>query len=215
MSFAHNLTPEKALIFRITHRDNIPWILDNGIWCASAERQDPNFVSIGNRDLIASRMTRRVPAPPYGTLNDYVPFYFTPYSPMLLNIVTGWNVRQRSKAEIVVLVSSLHDVARERCQFLFTDRHAYLTLSRFSSNLEDLPSMVPWKGLQARDFKRDPEQPAKMERYEAEALIHHHLPVSALKGIVTYNDEVAERVRAALDQRGLQMAVHTRPGWFF
>jgi len=25
------LTPEKALIFRITHVDNVPWILERGI----------------------------------------------------------------------------------------------------------------------------------------------------------------------------------------
>lgn len=54
-----------------------------------------------------------------------------------------------------------------------------------------------------------------MERYQAEALIHRHLRVSALKGIVTYNDEAAAAVQAALDERGLQMSVYTRPGWFF
>jgi hypothetical protein len=28
-----NLNPEKALIWRIVHRDNLPWILDNGLHC--------------------------------------------------------------------------------------------------------------------------------------------------------------------------------------
>lgn len=26
-----NLNPEKALIWRIVHRDNLPWIVDNGV----------------------------------------------------------------------------------------------------------------------------------------------------------------------------------------
>ena len=26
-----NLNPEKALIWRIVHRDNLPWILDKGV----------------------------------------------------------------------------------------------------------------------------------------------------------------------------------------
>ena len=36
-----NLNPEKALIWRIVHRDNLPWILDNGVHCKSSAVQDP------------------------------------------------------------------------------------------------------------------------------------------------------------------------------
>lgn len=31
LPFSQTLTPEKGLIFRITHRDNVPWILENGV----------------------------------------------------------------------------------------------------------------------------------------------------------------------------------------
>lgn len=41
-----NLNPEKALIWRIVHRDNLPWILDNGMHCASSEVQAPQYVNI-------------------------------------------------------------------------------------------------------------------------------------------------------------------------
>jgi hypothetical protein len=88
--FSQTLTPEKALIFRITHRANVPWILENGLHCQSAAASDPNFISIGNPELIDRRRSRMVTIPPGGTLNDYVPFYFTPYSPMLYNISTGY-----------------------------------------------------------------------------------------------------------------------------
>jgi hypothetical protein len=43
-----DLNPDKALIFRITHLDNVPWILDNGLHCRSSEVLDPDFVNIGN-----------------------------------------------------------------------------------------------------------------------------------------------------------------------
>src|SRR5271154_6622175 len=85
------LTPEKAFIFRITHIANVPWILRNGLHCANSDVSDPNYVQIGNADLIAKRTQRRVPLPPGGSFSDYVPFYFTPASPMLLNIKTGFN----------------------------------------------------------------------------------------------------------------------------
>lgn len=42
------LNPEKALIFRITHRDKVPWLLENGIHAKNRTLADPNFRSIGN-----------------------------------------------------------------------------------------------------------------------------------------------------------------------
>lgn len=72
------LNPQKALIFRITHRDNIPWILKHGLHSRNSVLFDPNFVNIGNGDLIAKRHHRTIPQAPGGTLSDYVPFYFTP-----------------------------------------------------------------------------------------------------------------------------------------
>ena len=73
-----NLNPEKALIFRITHIANVSWILKNGLHCSNGHTSDPNYVPIGNKDLITRRSARAVPIPPGGTLSDYVPFYFTP-----------------------------------------------------------------------------------------------------------------------------------------
>ncbi len=59
-----NLNPEKALIWRIVHRDNLPWILDNGLHCANSEVQAPQYVNIGNVELIDKRRTRQVPIAP-------------------------------------------------------------------------------------------------------------------------------------------------------
>jgi len=93
---------EKALIFRIVHRDNLPWIVENGLHCRKSTTVDPNFRRIGNHDLIVKRETRPVPIDPGGTLGDYVPFYFTPHSPMLYNVITGYNdITQRSNDELL------------------------------------------------------------------------------------------------------------------
>lgn len=213
-----DLTPEKALVFRITHRNNVPWILSNGQWSRNSGHLDPDFVTIGNTDLIEGRVNKLVPIPPGGVLGDYVPFYFTPCSPMLLNIVTGTTVQRREKVEIVVLISSLHAVVEHERPFVYTDRHAYLQYlseKNYSNNLDDLPRMIPWNLLQSRDFRRDPEDPEKSERYQAEALVYEHLPAEALLGIATYNEEVADRMRKWSNEYGLNLHVHVRPGWFF
>jgi hypothetical protein len=53
-----SLSREKALIFRIVHRDNVPWIMANGMHCRNGSLLDPSFVAIGNPDLIDKRHDR-------------------------------------------------------------------------------------------------------------------------------------------------------------
>jgi ssDNA thymidine ADP-ribosyltransferase, DarT len=69
--------------------------------------------------------------------------------------------------------------------------------------------------IQARDFRRDPEDPAKFERYQAEALVHRHLPISGLLGIVCYTENLRSMIQRQLQTRNLDLPVHTRTGWYF
>ena len=210
-----DLNPEKALIFRITHRDNIPWILDHGLHCGNSETIDPNFVNIGNVDLIGKRNAHAVPEPPGGTLSDYVPFYFTPFSIMLFNIKTGWaGIRKRENQEIVMMVTSLHGLQANGVSFLFTDRHAYLATAQFFSDRARL-DQIDWPRLQQRDFKADSEDPSKKERYQAEALVHKHVPVDTLSGFVCYNDDALVVINKALAERNMTSKVVKKPDWYF
>ena len=210
-----NLNPEKALIWRIVHRDNLPWILDNGVHCGNSVVKAPDWVNIGNPELIDKRANHPVPLPPGGWLSDYVPFYFTPFSPMLRNIHTGWGgIQRRPNEEIVILVSSLHHITGLGLRFLFTDSHAYYQWADFYADLADLDK-IDWPLLQRRDFKRDPEDPAKFERYQAEALIHQHLPVGGLLGIVCYTEALKQRIEQEVQARNLNLPVYARTGWYF
>ena len=153
------LNKDKALIFRITHRDNVPWFA-NGMHARNGEKFDPNCTNIGNVELIDRRSRRYVPVSPFGTLSDYVPFYFTPFSIMLYNIKTGYGVRPVPNEEIVIFVSSLHEVKTAGCQFVFTNQHAYPPLAQYFNEMQDLDA-IDWPLLQSRDFKHDPEDPGK------------------------------------------------------
>jgi len=176
------LNPEKALIFRITHRNNLPWILDNGLRCRKSTKRDPNFVNIGSVDLIEKRHVQPIHTQPGGTVSDYVPFYFTPLSMMAFNIHTGRNVPKRANSEIIILVTSLPKLKEKSVPFLFTDRHASVPGARFSQDLTHL-DRIDWKILQNRDFSRDNDDIEKTSRYQAETLVQKHMPVSSLLGI--------------------------------
>lgn len=213
--YAALLNPERALIFRIIHRANLPWVLDHGLHCGNSATRSGQWVSIGNQELINTRATWPVSAYPGGVLNDYVPFYFTPFSVMMHNINTGWNgVTMHPKQDILILVSSLRRIAAMDLAFLFTDSHANNSLVRYSSDLTEL-GRVDWALLQTRNFKRDPDDPAKVSRYQAEALVHRHCPVQGLSGIVCYTESVKMDVEQALAQRGLQLQAVARSGWYF
>src|SRR5262249_7556073 len=117
-------------------------------------------------------------------------------------------------SDIVILVSSLRTVAAQGIPFVFTDRHAYLETAAYFSDLERL-DRIPWDLLAKRNFRRDPEHPDKMERYQAEALIHRSLPVKALAGIVCYADSQRTGLQLELEKRGLELKAVAKPNWYF
>ena len=214
-AYSDLINPDKALIFRITHRDNVSWILANGLHARSGGLTDPNFHPIGNRELIKKRGDHPVSAGPSGTLSDYVPFYFTPFSMMLLNIKTGYNgVPQVPNEEIVVIVSSLRKLAAMDINFVFYDQHAILATSQPYTHLDSLDK-IDWPILQNRDFKRDNNEIGKTDRYQAEALVWKHLPVEGILGICCFTEALRDGLKSKAMELGLALPIFKRSEWYF
>ena len=212
-----DLTAARGLLFRITHVANLPWLLRHGLHAARGQLADPSFVPIGNPDLIDKRTRRAVPLPPGGMLSDYVPFYFTPKSPMLYNIKTGYNgITKRSNDDIAILVSSCQQMtAGGGVTMLYTDRHAYTMTAAWTADVDDLVTLIDWDILRRHDFARNDAYPDKMERYQAEALAHRHVPPAALLGIGCVSDRVRSAIEEAVQISGAAVQVFSRPGWYF
>lgn len=209
------LNPERASIFRIVHVANVARILARGgLPCRNAPAQDPQYVNIGNPDLIDKRARCFVPLAPGGTLSDYVPFYFTPFSIMLYNILTGHGVIRRAPQDIVMLVSSIPRLRKLALPFLYTNQHAYSMGADFYDSTGDL-SQIDWPLLQRRDFQQDNNDPGKQLRYHAEVLVRSHVPLHALRGIVCYNDAVRHKLETQAEASGASIAITTFPKWYF
>ena len=69
--------------------------------------------------------------------------------------------------------------------------------------------------LQRRNFKTDDADPGKQLRYQAEALVHRHVPLAALQGIGCHDNAVRDRLAGWISERGPQIAVKTTPTWYF
>lgn len=133
---------------------------------------------------------------------------------MMYAIKTGWNgVQRHAPQDIVILVSSLHRVAGLGLTWLFTDTHANNSVVTYFNNLTDL-TRLDWRILQARDFQRDPDDPGKFGRYQAEALVLGHCPVQGLSGIVCFDEQGRMSAQQAVNEVGASLQVIKRPGWY-
>ena len=213
LGFDALLSPERALIFRLTHRDNLGQILTDGLRCRSSVAPSPAFIDIGLTELIRKRTVRLVPVPPGGTLADYVPFYFTPCTPMALNIVTGRGVAMRNHSELLILVTSLARLEGAGISYVVSDRHAALDAATFAPGRSILNSL-PWEQWRNRDFKRDANDLEKMERYQAEALVHRYLPSNVLSAIITADDQTQRLAEQKVSASGQSIPALVRRSWY-
>ncbi len=83
--------PTPVLLYRLIHIDNLPILLErDALHAPNATPQDGlRYRPIHDVSVQASRRVQPVPCGPCGTVQDYVPFYFGPHSPMLLKLKTG------------------------------------------------------------------------------------------------------------------------------
>lgn len=81
-------------------------------------------------------------------------------------------------------------------------------------DLADL-RFIDWPLLQQRNFKRDPNDPEKVERYQAEALIYRQAPLQALLGVVCNTSHVKSELEEQVARSGVQLGVHCRSQWYF
>jgi len=205
------LNRENAYIFRITHFQNLSFILSNGIACRNGLPQDANFVSIGSYDIIEKRDKVNIGVNPKGTLSDYIPFYFAPRSPMLYSIRKGTICSQE---DIVYIVSKAEKIIALKVPFVFTDGHALIKLSNFYNQEKDLIH-VDWKVMNRRYWNIEAADNDIKRRRMAEFLVYKHFPVEAIGLIVTKSPDKMKQIMQILTNFGLTIPVEVRQNWFF
>ncbi|WP_077922951.1 DUF4433 domain-containing protein [Spirosoma sp. 209] len=207
------LTPENGYLFRIMALDNLAHVLEHGIACRNCHHltQQPNFITIGEDDIITKRDLASVSCAPFGVLADYIPFYFAPRSPMLASIT---RTNPRVQEEIIYLVSQVSLIADSGIPFVFTDGHALMQFSRFSNQLTDL-TIIDWQIMKAKYWFSTEEDNDRRRRRMAEFMVHQHFPALCIRAIVVANESVAQAVRLKLINFAGQIPVRIQPEWYF
>ncbi|MCF2490814.1 DUF4433 domain-containing protein [Dyadobacter sp. CY347] len=207
---------DRKYCYRICNIRNLEHILEAGLCTKNHPDASQQFFPIGNFEIIGVRDLTPVKIEGYGKIGDYVPFYFTPRSIMLYNIITGYKapvVPQLSPEDMIVIRAEIEELSRNR-HFFFTDGQANTALSKHYNNLRDLDK-IDWESIQQSNFQKSDEDTDRPRRYQAEFLVHSHVPLESIESFLVYNEKVATIVNTNLNLAGLNIPVRVAPICFF
>lgn len=208
------ISTSETYIYRITHRLNLPLILKHGICNKTHVNASRDFIPIGNESIIGVRKDHQIRIKGYGNIGEYVPFYFSQYSIMLYNILTGYGVPKINPENIIFLCCIIDTVIGSGNKYFFTDGQANTAISEHFSDLADLDK-VDWNVVKSRDFRKTSEDVDRTRRYQAEFLVKSNVPVNCINAIVVYNDKCDTFVKKELEKAGLVIPVYTRKTFYF
>lgn len=187
-------------VYRMTHIDNIPHILEHGITHRNSPNHNPNFVAIGDINLIQTRDNKRVMVDNGDfldfdtasiTLGDFIPFYFGIKMPMLYVIQNGGNfVNQATPAKnIVYMVCSVSRIIKKHENYYFSDGHATDNLTTFydSTRINDLSNIVDWNAVKSSYWGGQDNLNIKRKK-QAEFLVSEDLNPNLIFGFGCYNE---------------------------
>ena len=205
-------------IYHISHIDNLASIIqENGLWSDSKRiERGLRYNKIGYQHIKDRRLRRPVAVAAGGFLGDYVPFYFAPRSPMLYTINKG-SVPDYDEGQqpIVHLVSNVNIILSTSAQFAFTDRHADLAWTAYSDDINQIDNMVDFNIMQNRMWNNTSSNPDRMERRQAEFLVHHFFPWNNITMIAVVNKKIAENVQVILQTADYQPSIALKPNWYY
>jgi len=208
--------PDIVRLFRIIHIDNVDYLLRNGMYTRHNEKADPDYINIGDNDLIANRNDYPVPIdPPNGSLGEYVPFYFGPLSPMLLKIKDGnGGIKKRPQSDIVYVICRLDTVIRQCEEWCFTDGHAKNKMTEFYNDEGNLDE-IDWEIVVERYWANTEDDFDRMRRKQAEFLIKHRVPVECISHIIVFDEQKRNLVQEIIDELELNIKVLIHKPYYY
>ena len=191
-------------IYRMTHIENIPHIIQYGITHQNSKNSNPNYKAIGDTTLIDTRKNKTIKVTNGEDkiietikLGDYILFYFGVKMPMLYVIQHGGNfVPQATNPEdIIYLVCSVIKIYKLGLTFYFSDGHATDNLTIFynKDEIQKLNQIIDWNaiktsywgGVENLDLKR---------KKQSEFIIKEDIPLDCIIGYGCYNEKAKNKL---------------------
>lgn len=204
---------QNIYIYHITHINNLPSILRNG-GLKPKIQMTGDYVNAAREGIQSHRATKTVMIEPYGTLHDYVPFYFASRSPMLYTLNLSGAVDESGQKNIIHIVSSVEKIEEIGLRYVFTDGHAIMDLSEFY-NTRDKLHEIDWEVVNSWSWKNTPQDPDRKRRKQAEFLVFDFLPISGIISIGVINDTIKQQTESIIVENGREISVRVKPEWYY
>lgn len=198
---------ENIYLYRMTHVDNIPKILKNGITHKNSPNSNPDFIPIGDVSLIELRSSKKIFIGNGGifdstaktiTLGDFIPFYFGIKMPMLYVIQYGGNFVEKaiSPENIIYLVCPITNLIKSKSVYYFSDGHATDGFTSFydSSKISELPQIIDWDSIKSA-YWGGPENLDMKRKKQAEFLHYGDIPANFINAFCCYNEAAKKKLR--------------------
>lgn len=181
------LSLSEIYLYRMTHIENIPHILKNGITHSNSQNANQNYISIGDSTLISTRNKFKLKNGKL--LGNYIPFYFGVRTSMLYVVQKGYNtVKPTLPEDIVYCVSSIQKIIDQQLNFVFTDGHAVDSFSSqyTATEVNNIEKLLDFESIKAK-YWVDENDLDRKRRKEAEFLVEGNIGKDAILGYITYN----------------------------
>ncbi|QMB06618.1 DUF4433 domain-containing protein [Citrobacter freundii] len=184
-------------VYHFTYVDNLERIIKNGLLSTNLKsNKGINHKDIANSGIQHRRSEMRVTCGPGGVVHDYVPFYFTKRSPMLLNVIKKKNVDQEGIIYLALPIEAIEDKS-----VVFSNASANtLTPPDFYSNAKDL-NKLNWDIIDSWVWIPNTER-LKQQKM-AELLVHNEVSLNDISFIVVWNSYIKTHVAKLLGKHGI------------
>lgn len=211
--------PNPTPVYRLVHIENLNTILCREAMHATNHVPDDGlpYRTIHNVDIQNTRRIYAIPCGPDGTIHDYVPFYFGPRSPMLLQLQTGrvpgFTDKQPS---LIYLVSTVQRIAEAGLGWVFSDGHGIARFTEWFDQIADLDK-IDWTAADAKQWNDTVDDMDRQRKKQAEFLVHQSCPWDMIEEIGVYNHWAMTRVKAILERFNSELLrpVRIRPEWYY
>jgi hypothetical protein len=184
--------------YHFTHFNNIESIVKHGLLSLNEKKRlGIQHVDLANENIQQRRSQMIVPCEPYGTIHDYVPFYFASTNPMLLSVLNRKNIDQPL---VVFIAISVERIIHE--SVIFTNASANTSVAPdFFNSPEDLDNLK-WDLIDRTTWSRGTDE--ELHFRMAEVLILNKVPIDWLDCYIVFNSFCKDGIELIYAENKLQ-----------
>ena len=186
---------DKTPIFHMTAIENLDSICkQQSLFAFNKLINHSEFKSIANQDVQNRRREKQVQLSPFGTLHDYVPFYFAPRSPMLYANTKGSNLESLTEQEkIIYLTTDIQTILKNKLLYIFFEKPLVGLFARYWHNDYNNEKSPFWR--------------QRKEIRQAEFLIFKKIELKYIQEIVTFDETSCDIVKSKLMNENINVRV--------